>query len=599
MDDRLERLESSVRDLDQSVREIEERLARLEESIRIEPAAADRSFPKPLPVDQTETPQPAVPEASPTDAAHLALEPVAPVLALVGRSVLILGGAFLVRMLTETGAIPPRAGVALGLVYAVAWLALADRSAARGSSLGGTFLGLTSLLIACPLLWEATTRFHAISPTVAFVLLAVVVTLSLQIAVRRGLRTLAWAGTLLPIATALGFFSAANALTPLCLFLIVLGVATSALPALGAFSGQRWAAAAVADVAVLAAVELVSRRDGIPEAYGDLRASTVLALALLLPAAYLCAFAFRSAVQRRSPGLFEGIQSSAAIAVGFGGALHLSHGLPAEPRLAMAGAILGAVAYLSAFALVERRPLETGTFLYLSTLAALLILLSTGPTLPGPPAPLVRNALAIFTAGAAVRFRRKALGIHSAVFLAAATAVSGFFQTSLACFLSPRLPSAVPGEVLREAVAAGAVYAILALGLRAESEKWSARLPAAFALALLLLGLGALVLVLAGRLSNVGNDPAALSAARTAVMSATSVGLALAARKARRVELRWLAWGILAATAVKILAQDLPSGRASTLFFSFACYGAALIIAPRYLGRRRARLPGTGNDTQP
>ena len=594
MEKRLERIESTLSHLEESVRAMEARLERLERvDGEARPPVAGRSS---VTLGETRTGpgEPLlIPAALPAPAA--AIDTFGPVLPLAGRSILVLGGAFLVRILTEAGTLSPRAGVALGLLYAVSWLALADRAASRGRSLSAAFLAVSSLLIACPLVWEATTRFHAIAAPVGFVVLSALVALALTVGYRRRLRTLVWAATLLPIATGLGLFTAPGAAVPLCLFLLALGIATSILAESRAFAGPRWAAATAVDATLLLVVQLVARPGGAPEAYGSVPESSVLLLCLLLPLAYLAAFGFHSLVLKRAPDFFEGLQSAAAIAVGLGGALQLARGTPAEARIALAGVILGGATYLTALAFAERYPAQTGNFLYFSSLAPLLVLLSTGPTLPGPPAALLRNALAIFTAIAAVRFRRKALGIHSAVFLVAATAVSGFFQTSLACFLAAGLPPAIPGEVLREAIAAGVVYVILAIGARQESERWAARLPAALSAALALLGLGALVLVVLGRSSAISGDPGALAAARTAVLSISAVGLAYAGRRAARAELIWIAWALLAAAAGKILAQDLPSGRASTLFLSFLFYGAALILASRFLSRRReAAVVGAG-----
>jgi hypothetical protein len=597
VDDRLERLESSISELQKSVRDLEARLRLLELGSPGESnAAATASSAQNARVAIRELPDSSrLIGSAPVPVPAVSFDLFGPVLPLAGRSVLVLGGAFLVRVLTEAGTLPPRAGVALGLLYALSWLALADRSAARGKPLSGVFLGVSSLLIACPLVWEATTRFHAVSPPVAITILAGLVILAFTVAVRRRLRLVAWAATLLPIATALGLFTVPGAAVPLCLFLIGLTIGTSALADSKTFAGQRWAAAVVADLTVFLVIELVSRPGGLPEAYGTLSRFAVIALALLLPASFLAAIALRALVLRRAPDIFEGFQSAAAIAVGLAGALRLAHGLPLEAPIALTGVMLGAAAYLTALLIVERAPEQRSQFLYFSSLAPLLILLSTGPTLPGPPAALLRNALAIFTATAAVRFRRKVLGLHSAVFLAAATAVSGFFQTSLACFLAPQLPPAIPGHVLREATAAGIVYAILAFGSRGEAEKWSVRLTAAFTAGLTLLGFGALLLVLVGRVPAISRDPGALAAARTAVLSASAVGVAFAGRRWSVVELSWIAWAVLAAGAAKILMQDLPSGRASTLFLSFLFYGAALIFAARFLSRR----PSSGSTASP
>ncbi len=47
----------------------------------------------------------------------------------LGRSLIILGGAFLLRAVTDAGTWPPLAGVSIGLLYALAWLVTSDRAA--------------------------------------------------------------------------------------------------------------------------------------------------------------------------------------------------------------------------------------------------------------------------------------------------------------------------------------------------------------------------------------------------------------------------------------------------------------------------------------
>src|SRR5204862_7673283 len=78
--------------------------------------------------------------------------------ALIGRSILIVGGAFLLRALTEAGWVPQLAGVALGFVYAMAWIVVAPETAA---------------LIAGALIVEATIRFHALDAPAGALLVGV------------------------------------------------------------------------------------------------------------------------------------------------------------------------------------------------------------------------------------------------------------------------------------------------------------------------------------------------------------------------------------------------------------------------------------------
>ena len=50
-------------------------------------------------------------------------------LTLIGQTLLVLGGAFLLRAVTEEGLIPDAAGTALGIGYALFWIVMADRAA--------------------------------------------------------------------------------------------------------------------------------------------------------------------------------------------------------------------------------------------------------------------------------------------------------------------------------------------------------------------------------------------------------------------------------------------------------------------------------------
>jgi len=90
------------------------------------------------------------------------LESPTSLLPVLGRALLGLAGAYLLRALTEAGTFTPRMGVAIGLVYAMLWLVWAARTP-PGRRLETTLHGLTSVLVLSPLLFEAAARFHAIS----------------------------------------------------------------------------------------------------------------------------------------------------------------------------------------------------------------------------------------------------------------------------------------------------------------------------------------------------------------------------------------------------------------------------------------------------
>ena len=111
MDDRLATLERKVSDLASAVTALERRLVQLE-SNRIAPAAAAAET----------TPSVAAPDAP--DLLVESSTEITPVyvLSLVGRTCLILGGAYVLRALTDAGTLPRAGGTALGILYAIAWL---------------------------------------------------------------------------------------------------------------------------------------------------------------------------------------------------------------------------------------------------------------------------------------------------------------------------------------------------------------------------------------------------------------------------------------------------------------------------------------------
>ena len=88
---------------------------------------------------------------------------------LVGRTCIVLGGAFLLRALTqgswnsgESGV--GELGVGVGIAYAAIWLVLAHRAGKAGRVHDASAHGMATAIIAFPLIWEATTRFQVLPP---------------------------------------------------------------------------------------------------------------------------------------------------------------------------------------------------------------------------------------------------------------------------------------------------------------------------------------------------------------------------------------------------------------------------------------------------
>jgi hypothetical protein len=115
---------------------------------------------------------------------------------LIGRMLMALGGAYLLRALTEEAIVPPAAGVVCGFAYALVWLALSSRAGGRLARASALFHGLTAALVAYPLAWETTARFHLVTPATGAIVLAAFTALVLLAARRCRLEALAWIGAL-------------------------------------------------------------------------------------------------------------------------------------------------------------------------------------------------------------------------------------------------------------------------------------------------------------------------------------------------------------------------------------------------------------------
>ena len=155
-------------------------------------------------------------------------------------------------------------------------------------------------------------------------------------------------------------------------------------------------------------------------------------------------------------------------------------------------------------------------------------------------------------------------------------------------------------------VKAGAVQVFVALATVAclfipvaqSSDRWGvlAGLPQLIVLALSVWEVGGLmVAILAPLIAGAGSpepNAAILAALRTAVLSASSVTLALSSRFPRWPEARWLVYPVLILVAIKLFVEDFPNGQPATLFVALAFVGSALLLVARLIRRSDAASQG-------
>jgi hypothetical protein len=583
MDDRLSNLERKVGELSSLVEGLERRLAAMEVH-------------RPAPSAERAPAAPEAPEAAVGAAPPLADVTLVTVLSLVGRTCLVLAGAYLLRMLTDAGTLPRVGGTLLGIGYAVFWLVLAYRLDDARQRLVAPFYGVASSLIAFPILWEARVRVNLMSSEVAALAMAAVTALGLVVAWRRRIESLAWIVAMAGVIATLVFLAAVGPETPFGFYLAFLGVFTLWIGYSLDWIWLRWPVALVADCAVLVmagSVTGVWQRDG---------AGSVLLLQLVIFAAYLVSIAARTLWRSRDVIPFEVVQTMALLVVGFGGAVYVTRSTGAGATgLGLASLVFGFGSYGVAFAFVNWREGHWKNFVFYNSLAVVFMLAGVGLTVGAHAQAMIWAGLAVAAAALGYRYATLALGSHSAIYLVAGAIASGLFDCMLDAFTASTARPWTVMDLSAWCVLGGAA-ACSAIPMTVSRHVWGrySRLPKIVVVLILLVGAGAAVIDLAmplmSGLPGAEPDAAVVAAIRTVVLGAAVLLLAWVGGRGVFAEGRWLMYAVLVLGGIKLLVEDLVAGRPATLVFSLAVYGAALIVAPRWVRRGivtpRRRGPG-------
>lgn len=571
--DPLERRERSDDEILARLAALEQRVAELERLPRGAPRA--RVSPK-----SAAAPSPG---AEPAAAAGRDIAAALGSVSLVGRSLLALAGAFVLRALSDAGTLPLSLGAGLGLLYAAAWLAVADRTARAGRGASASFHGAVAVAIGFPLVVEAAARFALVSAAGGTALLAAVTAAALWVAARRRLEPLAWLTSLGGIAAAVALGFGTGTATAPALYLVLLGAATLWASYLLDWRGLRVVPAIAADLAVL----VLALRAGSGRGHDGALGAAGVQVALLF--AYLGSVATRTLVLGREVLTFEIVQTAAAVAVGLGGATYVASRAGLDLGwIGATTALAGVTAYAVAFAFSARTQ-PARNFHFYASVAAVLVLTGSALLVPRSTLGGAWAALGVAAALLARRLGRRTLATHAAVYGVAAALAGGLVShAARAVAASPAAEWAPVGPAAVVALVALAAIAWLAADGDArrapERAPWIA-VAATAACGAAGLAIGLAVPLLAG-VPGHGAAPGAVAAVRTALLAACALALAWAGRSRTFADAGLLAWPLLAAIGLKVLAEDLPRGRPATLIVGFACYGAALLVVPRL---RRAR----------
>ncbi len=502
----------------------------------------------------------------------------------LGKAVLGIAGAYLLRALAEMGTIPQLPVLLVAIAYATGWMVWAARihDADRFAS---TSYGVTSVLVLAPLLWESTVRFQAISPAFAAVVLVAFIVLVLALSWKRQLELIPWIATLAVVITALALIIATRDLVPLTAALLAVAGTTEIAACLEHRLTLRAVPALAADFGVWLMVDVMTSAEGVPEGYHPAGRLTLSFLCFALLAIYGGSIAVRSFARRQPISIFEIAQGMLAFGLATFGILRATQGSAAWALgvlflLLSAAFYWGALAYFAEEASTRNRRVSA-TWAAALLLAGCFLAFSVSLQVPFFCSAALLAAFLYFPT------RKFSLGLHASFYLAAATAVS-----SLPVYVGNALAGSVPSAPGWNVWMIGATALLCYLAGARVPEDRSPRRWLWFVPALLVGFASAAILVVAitgVAAARMELTLPRLSVIRTIVNCLLALALGFAGSRSNRMELRWVAYAALAFGTLKLLLEDLRFGNAASLVVSLLCYGSVLILLPRLT--RRASTP--------
>jgi hypothetical protein len=531
---------------------------------------------------------PEVPVSAPPLPAWFSLPPNT--VSVVGRMLVAIAGAYVLRALTDWGVLPTAAGVGLGLIYALIWLWVAARSPVE-AKFAAALSCSTSVLIMAPLVWEAAGRFKVMSSGTSAGVLAGFTLVALALGSRTQHRIIGTIAGASSIVMAVALLLARDDIVPYATALLVIAAAMEFAAWRDLQPGARAFAALAADASVLLFSYLMSSPRGMPEAWILVSPRAVLTVQLALALIYIGTTVSQTVVRRRTLAFAEMAQTGTALLIGIGGAVWVFK----EHRAVMFGLGIAALAagiafYAVSFLLFERD--NKWNFRALATFGLFLVLVGIFLPFSRFEFWILSCACALVCCWVARALVLPTLGLHGAVYLLLGSAVSGATSQPLSALfaigIGPVEWLASIGVLLVAAVSWVAIAGISS-GAPSHWRNQISSLALAAHVVWITAGL-AVYAVLAMWRTVIGAESGSVPADTlgTVVLTGLLLALAWVGTHWRRPELVWLLYGFMALGGYKLATRDFINEHNLPLVVSLLCYGCALIVLPRMLRRKSA-----------
>ncbi len=508
-----------------------------------------------------------------------AMERATGVFPVLGRAMLGIAGAYLLRAPMDSTSLPKLPIAGLALAYALAWLVGATRTARFA---GAVYAG-TSALILAPMLWELTLRFNVLSSSATATVLAGFVLAATALAWKRNLTQILWVAYCAGACTALALCFATRAFMPFITVLLLLVLVCEYCELHARAPGVRPLMAAAADIAVWA---LIFIYNGPQSAHDDYPALSNLAL--LTPASALFAIhgsgvVIRSVVLLHRITVFETLQAILAFLLAAASVLYFAP--QGSAVLGVACLVLAAAAYAAAFARFWRVE-ERRNFRVFASWSAALLLSAMFLMLPREWAAILLAIAALVAVAFGARLTSVALDLQGLVYLIASAVAAG-----LPAYVLDALGGSLPGRPTWSLfiVTACAVVSY-AVARERIGERWPQQLLHLVTALLATCGMASLVVVGLVRVIAfiVTPEPFHLAFLRTLTVCSLAAAMAFGGALWGRLEMTRIAYAALIFTAVKLVFEDLREGRMEFIAVSIFLFAVTLIAVPRLarMGRK-------------
>ncbi len=494
----------------------------------------------------------------------------------LGKSLLGIAGAYVLRAVEEASSFPRLAVASAGILYAFLWLVWAARRRG-GPPLTSTIYACTSALILAPMLWELTLRFGVLAPAFAAGVVCAYALVAIGLAWKQDSAPLLRVAWIAAAALALALAIASHAMMPFIVVLLILTAASEFVPALVRTVDLRAIVALAADTAIWILVFIYFNPQNAIEDYPPLGRAALLTPGVAMFLLFAVSVTLQTVLRRRPITIFAAVQTTIAFLLA---AVCLADFGPANSTtiLGIACLVLSAGVYAGVFTVFQRSPGRRNAVIF-SAWAAGLFLAGSFLCLPRQASILLLGAGAVTAAAVSRRNGWLAFEFYGTLFLLAAAAISGLLRFLVGALIGT--PPGIPAlGVWLTVVCAGLCYAA---AKPREGEPWAVQVLHLLLVALLAGGMVALLAQGLFALVALKAIPGAhhLAFIRTLTLCAAALALVFSGARWRRAELTRLGYAALALVAAKLLFEDLRHGHLAYIAASIFLVALTLIAAPR------------------